>query len=344
MPEEKEPKKLTRRQFLAGGAALVGDAFLSGCQSEKSAPPAQEPSPQPTSQPTVKPTEAPTPVPTLERPTIQPTPEPSPTPNSTPTATLRPTLTVEPTFTSTPQEGPEARPEELKQLETAVEIRRPIYWGNRDRPEVTLTFDDGFSRSSVAASLEVLRANEVKTTFFVVGRQLEAYPDLWRQALADGHEICNHTYTHSYLTTLSSEQIKEEIDRWEKAAKEVLGEEYVERMKQEFAYIRFPGGSGHRDNRVLRVVSEAGYLPIAWSADTYYAVLKNHDYRNEPAGPIAQEVASHIVSTSQNGSIILLHFNVWDVTRLEEMVAGIERKGLRITTVSEVLREEPEPD
>ena len=268
----------------------------------------------------------------------------TPTPNSTPTAPLRPTLIVEPTFTSTPQEGPEARPEELKQLETAVEIRRPIYWGNRDRPEVTLTFDDGFSRSSVAASLEVLRANEVKTTFFVVGRQLEAYPDLWRQALADGHEICNHTYTHSYLTTLSSEQIKEEIDRWEKAAKEVLGEEYVERMKQEFAYIRFPGGSGHRDNRVLRVVSEAGYLPIAWSADTYYAVLKNHDYRNEPAGPIAQEVASHIVSTSQNGSIILLHFNVWDVTRLEEMVAGIERKGLRITTVSEVLREEPEPD
>ncbi len=227
--------------------------------------------------------------------------------------------------------------------ELSAQIRKPIFWGNRNRPEIALTFDDGFSRSSVAASLEVLRASGAQTTFFVVGRQLRAYPDLWQQAVADGHEICNHTYTHSYLTSLSSEQIKKELSLWEESAREVLGKEYLVKMKQDFPYIRFPGGAGHKDERVLRAVSQNGYQPIAWSADTYYAVLKNHDYRNEPIDPIAQEVADHIVNTSQNGSIPLLHFNVWDITRLEEIVAGIENKGLKITTVSEVLRKEPKP-
>jgi|GEM_PF-1395215 len=228
--------------------------------------------------------------------------------------------------------------------ELSAQIRKPIFWGNRNRPEIALTFDDGFSRSSVAASLEVLRASGAQTTFFVVGRQLRAYPDLWQQAVADGHEICNHTYTHSYLTSLSSEQIKKELSLWEESAREVLGKEYLVKMKQDFPYIRFPGGAGHKDERVLRAVSQNGYQPIAWSADTYYAVLKNHDYRNEPIDPIAQEVADHIVNTSQNGSIPLLHFNVWDITRLEGMIAGVENKGLRITTVSQVLREESEPE
>ena len=227
--------------------------------------------------------------------------------------------------------------------ELSAQIRKPIFWGNRNRPEIALTFDDGFSRSSVAASLEVLRASGAQTTFFVVGRQLRAYPDLWQQAVADGHEICNHTYTHSYLTSLSSEQIKKELSLWEESAREVLGKEYLVKMKQDFPYIRFPGGAGHKDERVLRAVSQNGYQPIAWSADTYYAVLKNHDYRNEPIDPIAQEVADHIVNTSQNGSIPLLHFNVWDITRLEGMIAGVENKGLKITTVSEVLRKEPKP-
>jgi peptidoglycan/xylan/chitin deacetylase (PgdA/CDA1 family) len=228
-----------------------------------------------------------------------------------------------------------------REEEAPIQIRQPIFWGNRNRPEVALTFDDGFSRSSVAASLKVLRASGAQTTFFVIGRQLRAYPDLWQEAMTDGHEICNHTYSHSYLTTLSSEQVKKEIFLWEESAKEVLGEEYLIRMKDKCPYIRFPGGAGHKDERILRTVAEAGYWPIAWSADTYHAVLRHYNLRTDPVLPIAQEVADHIVNTSRYGSIPLLHFNVWDVTRLEEMVEGIERKGLQITTVSRVLREDP---
>jgi len=226
--------------------------------------------------------------------------------------------------------------------EVSVEIREPIFWGNRDRPEVALTFDDGYSRPAVESALDTLRERGVRATFFVVGQQLKAYHDLWQQALCDGHEICNHTQTHSYLTTLPSEQIKKELSSWEESAQEVLGKEYLTRMKQSWPYIRFPGGAGHRDNRVLKVVSEAGYQPIAWSAETYNAVLRRYDLETDPVLPIAQEVADHIIDTSQYGSIPLLHFNVWDVTRLGEMIIGIEKKGLWIRTVSQVLREDSE--
>lgn len=217
------------------------------------------------------------------------------------------------------------------------EIRRPIYWGNRSQPEVALTFDDGFSRQPVEMTLGTLRKNHLNCTFFVVGRQLTVYPELWQQAVKDGHQICNHTYSHTYLTSLSRKGVEKEISQWEEATKKVLGGDYFKKMKAEFAFIRFPGGAGHKDSVVLETVQELGYFPIAWSAETYSTILKKHDLRNEPAAPIAKEVCQHIVSVSQNGLIGLLHFNVWDVLELEGMLAGIRRKELEIKTVTGVL-------
>lgn len=209
-----------------------------------------------------------------------------------------------------------------REEEVPVQVREPIFWGNRNRPEIALTFDDGYSQVAVESSLVILREMEARTTFFVIGQQLRAYPDLWQQALLDGHEICNHTYTHSYLTSLSSEQIKKELSLWEESAQEVLGEEYLAKMKQDFPYIRFPGGAGHKDERVLRVVSQNGYQPIAWSADTYYAVLRHYDLKNDLVPPIAQEVANHVIRTSQNGSIPLLHWNVWGYNQARRNSCG----------------------
>ena len=257
-------------------------------------------------------------------PTITLSPVGSPSPETTP----RPTPTANPTPVVIIQE---------KSAEKEVEVCRPVFWGDRNQPEVALTFDDGFSAQAIQTTLEILRANNIQGTFFVVGTQLEAYPDLWQQAVADGHQICNHTYTHTYLSSLSGEEIKKELARWETAAGGVLGEEYVERMKQEFAYVRFPGGAGHNSEGVLEAVAEAGYRPIAWSQETYAAVLKSHDLKNEAVAPIADEVRQYTVNTAQNGAIILLHFNSWDTLYLEQIVEDLTKKGLTPTSVSKVL-------
>jgi len=217
------------------------------------------------------------------------------------------------------------------------EIKYPVYWGNRSRPEVALTFDDGFSEASIKRVLSATRESNLQLTFFIIGQQLEAHPDLWRQAVQDGHQVCNHTYTHTYLTELDNEGIRREMRGWEQAEREVLGEKYLQKMKNNFPYIRFPGGAGHKSKRVLRTVGEMGYVPIAWSQDTYSSVLKKHNYSEEPAKPIADEVEQYTVKTAQNGSIILLHLNIWDTLDLYEMITGINEKGLRIKAITGIL-------
>lgn len=250
----------------------------------------------------------------------------------------RPTPTANPTPVVITQEKLIEKKIEVREAEPEVEVRRPVYWGDRSQPEVALTFDDGFSAQAIQTTLEVLKANNIKGTFFVIGSQLRAHPDLWRQAVADGHEVCNHTCSHTYLSSLSNEAIKNELACWEEAAQEVLGEDYVVRMKKEFPYVRFPGGAGHNDEAVLRAVAEVSYHPIAWSAETYAAVLKNYNLNTDPVAPIAQEVTAHVINSAGQGTIILLHFNAWDTLYLEATIRGIMDKGLQPTTVSEVLR------
>ena len=55
--------------------------------------------------------------------------------------------------------------------------------------------------SGVNSRILILTYN-IQGTFFVIGSQLKAHPDLWQQAVADGHQICNHTYTHTCLSSL----------------------------------------------------------------------------------------------------------------------------------------------
>jgi peptidoglycan-N-acetylmuramic acid deacetylase len=217
------------------------------------------------------------------------------------------------------------------------EFRYPIKWGNRLRPEIALTFDDGWSRPEIEQILVILRENKIKGEFFVVGRQLLAFPDLWRGAINEGHLVLNHSYSHKNFASLTDEEIKNEVLGWEKAAVVVLGEKYAQKMKQESPFLRLPGGGGSQQEKVLKIVAQMGYLPIDWSAETYASVLKKYNLKQEPARPIAMESAAHIIKNAQNGSIILLHFNIWDSLALEEILRGIEEKGLKVKPLTRVL-------
>ena len=67
------------------------------------------------------------------------------------------------------------------------------------RGTIALTFDDGPDPVWTPKILEVLRRNHVHATFFVVGTQVAAHPEILRQILADGHEVGVHTFTHADL-------------------------------------------------------------------------------------------------------------------------------------------------
>ncbi|MHC5833486.1 MAG: polysaccharide deacetylase family protein, partial [Nostoc sp.] len=59
---------------------------------------------------------------------------------------------------------------------------------------IALTFDDGPWPQTTEQVLDILRANNIKGTFFVVGQNLKNYPELGKQIVAQGHVIANHTW------------------------------------------------------------------------------------------------------------------------------------------------------
>jgi peptidoglycan/xylan/chitin deacetylase (PgdA/CDA1 family) len=84
----------------------------------------------------------------------------------------------------------------------------------RDSPCVALTFDDGPSPDVTVQVLDILSQKDAKATFFVVGRQVERHPELVRRAIAEGHVVANHTYSHPALFCfLSPRRLREEIER-----------------------------------------------------------------------------------------------------------------------------------
>lgn len=235
-----------------------------------------------------------------------------------------------------PAPKPEVSPSTAPAANAGAEIVYPIN-SFSDTNNICLTFDDGGNKKAIEKALEVLKQNDVRCTFFVVGKYLKSYPELWKQAVEDGHQICNHTQSHKWLYELSDEGIKKEILDWETTAAEVLGKEYLEKMKQEYPYLRIPYNAGGKSKRVLRIIAELGYTPVGWNIETYYSVLRHHNLSTEPVTPIGNEVASHVKSKAKGGSIILLHFNLYDTNRLDEIISSIKGNGLTLKLLSEVL-------
>jgi cellulose synthase/poly-beta-1,6-N-acetylglucosamine synthase-like glycosyltransferase/peptidoglycan/xylan/chitin deacetylase (PgdA/CDA1 family)/spore germination protein YaaH len=69
-----------------------------------------------------------------------------------------------------------------------------------DKPgEIALTFDDGPDPEWTPAILDILKQENVPATFFIIGKNGQAHPDLVRRIVNEGHEIGNHTFTHPNL-------------------------------------------------------------------------------------------------------------------------------------------------
>src|SRR5665213_2639100 len=79
--------------------------------------------------------------------------------------------------------------------------------------ELVLTFDDGPWPTTTPRVLNALKAECVRATFFLLGRNVDAHPALVRRALAEGHSLGHHTYSHPLLNHMPPAKAEAEIDR-----------------------------------------------------------------------------------------------------------------------------------
>jgi len=105
--------------------------------------------------------------------------------------------------------------------------------------ELVLTFDDGPWPTTTPRVLDALKAECVQATFFLVGRNTDAHPELARRELAEGHSIGHHTYSHPLLNLVLPAQAEADINRGIEADEYALYG--VRRREPTTPFFRFPG-------------------------------------------------------------------------------------------------------
>lgn len=125
-----------------------------------------------------------------------------------------------------------------------------------------LTFDDGPSSTNTPKILNILKKNNIKATFFVIGNLAEENKDLIIREHADGNAIGNHTYSHVYNRIYANPKaFVDEIKKDENAIKSILGSSYKSKL------IRFPGGSfGPKLKPFRDEIIKDGYHFVDWNA------------------------------------------------------------------------------
>ncbi len=189
------------------------------------------------------------------------------------------------------------------------------------RPAVAITFDDGPSPANTPAILEVLRRHGAKATFFVIGREVVAHPDIAKAVVAAGHELGNHSYTHERMVFVSPGFARREIEQTD-------------------AVLR---GVGYAGELLFRPPYTKKLLVLPWVLRTLAKKSIAFDAQAHDTETQDPEVLTrNVLRWMRAGSIVLFHDGgapkPGTVDALDRVLAEAERRGLTPVTVSELLR------
>jgi len=180
---------------------------------------------------------------------------------------------------------------------------------------LALTFDDGPDPKNTPIVLKALRERNVQATFFMIGRNVNAHPDLAAQVLAEGHELANHSYTHPKLSSYSNTRVISELERCQEAIEKATGTVPC--------WFRPPYGAWAKTRQGPLAVKES--LGVAmWSVDT-------NDWRDRNTSVVTRRA----VNNARPGSIILMH-DIHRTTALAvaPILDGLLDQGYEMSTMS----------
>lgn len=183
-----------------------------------------------------------------------------------------------------------------------------------DKKLLMLTFDDGPSKYTNAL-LDILDKTNTKATFFVLGEQVEKYPDIVVKEYELGHLVCIHSYTHKFFTKISKEEINEQI--------ELTKSKIVSLTNNTPRYIRVPYGI--INNNVESILKEHGLQNILWNVDSL-----DWKYKNK------YDTVNHIKKNVTGNDIILLHDILESsIAAAEEIIDYYTKLGYKFITIDE---------
>jgi peptidoglycan-N-acetylglucosamine deacetylase len=202
---------------------------------------------------------------------------------------------------------------------------RTFWRGRTDRNQIAITFDDGPHPRFTRDILLTLKKEQVPATFFLVGKKVEAFPDVVREIVGAGHEVGLHGYTHRSFGSMTHLTLRDEFERSRDAIKKALSIEPL--------LIRPPGGSCGR--YLLDLARDRACKIVLWNRAGW-------DWTDIPA----EEVARRALEKPKAGNILLLHDGDGEsldgdrhrtVDALGIIIRELKCQGFSFAKVSEIL-------
>lgn len=184
---------------------------------------------------------------------------------------------------------------------------------------VALTFDDGPDNVNTPAIIQTLKQYNVKGNFFFIGQKAKMYPDVVKEAYANGDLVLSHSYYHHDLSTETFSEINTDLKMTEDTLYSIIGKRP--------ALLRPPYGA--TNETVVAAGKANGYKLILWSIDTL-------DWSQQESAHIQQNVFDNV----RNGDIILMHSNEGkeeSAKALPGIIAELKRRGFQIVDLQTLL-------
>lgn len=193
----------------------------------------------------------------------------------------------------------------------------PIYSVEIDEKKASITIDAAWGDEFTSAILDTLDEYNVKATFFLVEFWAEDYPNQVKEIHKRGHEIGNHSSTHPDFTSLSKEQMVNEITTTDKRITELTGVKPT--------VFRPPYGA--YNDLVIQSLRELDYYTIQWDIDSL-------DWKELGVEPVVDRVVKNV----GKGSIILFHNNAKYIKEYLPIVLDrLIEEGYELVPVSELI-------
>ena len=201
---------------------------------------------------------------------------------------------------------------------SASERKIPVYSVETDEKQIALTFNCAWGDETTDEILDILKENDIKCTFFIVGEFAEKYPEAVRKIYNAGHEIANHSMHHTDPTTQEFSEIAADIDECNKLLKNITG-------VSEIKLYRAPSGS--YDNKTVEAAQSLGMMCIQWDVDSI-------DWKN----PSADTIVSRVCNKVKNGSVVLFHLGKENTLEaLPDIINKLSLQGYSFVRVSDMV-------
>ena len=214
-----------------------------------------------------------------------------------------------------------------------IEIQHPIrlnsnftdakpdifYRQNEPMKEVALTFDDWASDIQITKVLDVLNAHNIKSTFFLIGKGVEINPNLAKLISEQGHEIANHSYNHLEVTTMSPNDLQQDILKAHKIITEAIQQEPV-------PYFR--PAKGIIDEESAKVIASMGIQTIVlYDVASFDWDLSLNEF----------DIYTRVIERTKPGSVINMHIldNTKTVEALPLIIEKLQSEGYTFVKLSE---------